>query len=622
MEHNCRVFISSTQEDLEDHRRCVIDTLRTAGYEPVCMEEWPAAGCTPLDICRKAIQSCTSFVVIVAWMIGNNPEGEQRSFVELEYEEALSFIPQERIFAFLHSRNAAWPRKYIDKDQERIERFRQKLENCHTRSHFKTPEDLANHVLAALSKATSTDKMKIQDSSIVILPFIDMSSNKDQEYFCDGMAEELINTLVKNDTLKVIARTSAFSYKNRAVNVRQISKELNVAYVLEGSVRKEGEKLRVTAQLIDATNDFHIWSDNYDRSAGDIFSIQDEITSAIVDRLAPHLINKSRSKQATYHPIKPEVYNLYLKGCYFRGKGRPGDLQKAFEYFKQAIQEEPNYALAYAAMALCYSLLPFYSQTSPKQVIPQAKQMAIRALQINESLSEAHEALGFTTTWYDWDWNRSEKHLLRACEINPGGDRCHLWYAYYLMLRHRHVEALEQIQIALALDPVSVVLNRDLGMIYYFAGKYDKAIDSLQYTIEMDPYIMYTHFFLGASYLAKSMHIEALKEFEQEEGVAGSSHTCAKTFSALTHIQMEHKEQAQIILNDLLAQSKDAYISPFHICCLYFGLQQNDEGFHWLNVAYETKDHWLHCLETTSVFKHVLTDPRYVILQKKLKFSE
>ena len=622
MEHNCRVFISSTQEDLEDHRRCVIDTLRTAGYEPVCMEDWPAAGCSPLDICRAAIQSCSSFVIIVAWMIGNNPEGEPRSFIELEYEEAISFIPREKILAFLHSRNAVWPRKYIDKDQERIESFRQKIENGHTRSHFKTPEDLASRVLAALSKATSKEKRTIQDSSIVVLPFIDMSSNKDQEYFCDGMAEELINALVKNENLKVIARTSAFSYKNRSVNVRQISKELNVAYVLEGSVRKQGEKLRVTAQLIDATNDFHIWSDSYDRSSGDIFSIQDEITSAIVNRLAPHLINKTVNKQVVYHSIKPDVYNLYLKGCYFRRKGRPGDVQRAFEYFNQAIQKEPNYALAYAAMALCYSLLPFYSQTSPKQIIPKAEQMAIRALQIDESVSEAHEALGFVTTWYDWDWKKAEKHILRACEINPGGDRCHLWYAYYLMLRHRYEEALKQIHIALEVDPVSVVLNRDLGMIYYFAGDYDKAIDSLQNTIEMDPYIMYTHFFLGASYLAKSKYEEALKEFKQEDMIAGSSHTCAKALSAVTHIQMKHKKDAQVILNNLLEESEKTYISPFQISCLCFGLQQNDEGFHWLNVAYEAKDHWLHFIGTIPIFEHVLKDPRYIILQKKLHISE
>lgn len=460
-----------------------------------------------------------------------------------------------------------------------------------------------------------------EPASIAVLPFVDMSPEGDREYFCDGIAEELINALTHLKGLRVIARTSAFSYKGRNLNVRHIGEELNVGTILAGSVRWAGDRLRVTAQLIDARRDCHLWSERYDRPMGDVFSIQDDISSAIVDRLKPTLVDQGKTRVARRRPTDLDAYHLYLKGCYFRGKGTPGALQNAFEYLKQAIQKDPNYALAYTGLALSYSLLPFYSPSSPRQVIPPAREMVSKALQIDEMLCEAHGALAFIKTWYDWDWQGAEREIHRAIELNPGCDRVHLWYAYYLMLRGRYDEARREMHLALALDPVSVVLNRDLGMVSYFAHDYDRAIETLQRTIEMDPSIMYAHAHLGAAYMRQSMYEEALVEFRKEKEVARGSHTWADTLDGIVRAEMGRPEETRKILDHLLERSRQEYVSPFHLACLYLELEEDDAGFHWLDTAYEGQDHWLCFLRTIPVFDRVRNDSRCIELIRRMNLA-
>jgi serine/threonine protein kinase/Flp pilus assembly protein TadD len=460
-----------------------------------------------------------------------------------------------------------------------------------------------------------------ESASIAVLPFADMSPDGDREYFCDGMAEELINALTQIKGLRVIARTSAFSYKGKNLSIRHIGRELNVETILEGSVRWAGDRLRVMAQLIDAKRDHHLWSERYDRPAGDIFSIQDDITSAIVERLKPTLIEQESARSSGRRPVDLDAYHLYLKGCYFRAKGTPGSLAKAFEYFGQAAAKDPNCALAYVGLALSYSLLPMYNASAPAQNIAKAKEMISRALEIDETLPDAHGALGFIKTWYDWDWVGAERELRRAIEINPGSDRVRLWHAHYLMFQGRYDDARREVCQALSLDPISVVLNRELGMVSYFARDYDQAIDALHKTLEMDSSIMYAHSHLGAAYLSKSMYDEALCEFQKEEELAKGAHTWAATLDAITRVQMGRDAEARGTLDRLLERSKRQYVSPFHLGSIFLSLGQDDVGFRWLNTAYDGQDPWLCFLKALPVYDRIAADPRCTELLRKMKLE-
>ncbi|MBN1506401.1 MAG: protein kinase [Sedimentisphaerales bacterium] len=460
-----------------------------------------------------------------------------------------------------------------------------------------------------------------ETASIAVLPFVDLSPNRDQEYFCDGIAEELINALTRIPNLRVIARTSAFSYKGRNISVRQIGRELNVSTILEGSVRWADDRLRVTAQLIDVKHDCHLWSERYDRPRGDIFCIQDDITSAIVNRLKLTLADQEKARSVGGRPANLDAYHLYLLGCYFRSKGTPGTVHKAFEYFQQAIEHDPNYALPYVGLALSYSLLPFYSLSPPMQTVPKAREMVAKALQIDPMLPDAHGALGFIKTWYEWDWAGAQREIRLAIELNPGCDRLHLWYAYCLMLQGRCEEARRQVCEALDMDPISVLLNRELGLISYFAGDYDRAVDTLRKTLEMDPSIMYAHAHLAVAYMGKGMYEESLREIQKEREIARGSHTWAETLDGVVRAQMGQRQGAREALDRLLERSRREYISPFHLACIYFTLEQDDEGFEWLSRAYHGQDLWLCFLRALPRFDCIRTDARCIELLRKTNFA-
>jgi serine/threonine-protein kinase len=459
-------------------------------------------------------------------------------------------------------------------------------------------------------------------SSIAVLPFADMSPEKDQEYFCDGMAEELITALTQIKDLRVIARTSAFSYKGKDVKARDIGSQLNVATILEGSVRKADNRLRVTVQLVDTKGGHHLWSERYDRDMGDVFAIQDEITLAIVDKLRPKLLGEQEAKLTKRQPVDIEAYNLYLKGLFFWNKRGEMNLKKAIEYFEQAIEKDPNYAPAYAGLASSYSHLPIYSPLPSKQAVRKARELALKALEIDKTLPEAHAALGFINMWYDWDWAGAERAFKRAIELNPGYALAHKWYSDTFMFRARFDEALKEREQALELDPVSVLINKDLGTGYYFAGQFDRAIDALKRAIEMDPSRMHTHLQLGEVYLAKSMYEEALMEFQKEREVSGGAHAWAEMYTGWTYVEMGKADEAQKVLDKLLERSKTEYVSPFTLACFHFVLGRNDEGFKWLNKAYEERDLHLGWLKIEPLFDSVRSDPRYTALLKKMNLDK
>jgi serine/threonine-protein kinase len=459
-------------------------------------------------------------------------------------------------------------------------------------------------------------------SSIAVLPFTDMSPDKDQEYFCDGMAEELINALTQIKDLRVIARTSAFSYKGKDVNIRDIGSQLNVATILEGSVRKADNRLRITAQLVDTKGGHHLWSERYDRDMGDVFAVQDEITLAIVDKLKPKLLGQEKTRLAKRQTVDLEVYNLYLKGLFFWNKRGELNLKKAIDYFEQAIEKDADYALAYAGLASSYSLLPLYSSLPLKEYVQKGKEAALTALQIDETLPEAHASLGFIKTWHDWDWEEGEREFKRAIELNPGYASAYQWYSENLMFRGRFNEAFKKMEKALELDPVSVVINKDLGTLCFYAGRFDRAIEMSKKTIEMDPSIMYAHLHIGAAYVGKSMYEEALIEFQKEREISKGLHAWSEAWAALTYMQMGEPDEAQKVLDNLLEDSEQRNISPFILACLHFVLGNNDEGFKLSDKAFKEHDPWLCWLKVSPLLDCIRSDPRYTALLKKMNLEK
>ena len=482
----------------------------------------------------------------------------------------------------------------------------------------------AEEVLSALSKIeigefreARTGEIKWQNS-IAVMPFADLSQQKDQEYFCDGMAEELINSLTKIKDLRVVARTSAFSFKGKETDIREIGKKLNVNTILEGSVRKAGNRLRITAQLINVADGYHLWSERYDRDIEDVFAIQDEISLAIVDNLRLRLLKNEKANLLKRYTDNLEAYQLYLKGRYFWNKRFEIGLKKGLEYFQQAIERDPGYTLAYSGLTDCYNLLSWYGDFPQRESYQKAKEAALKALEIDDMLSEAHASMAFNKMLYEWDWESAEKEFKRAIELNPKYSTAHHWYAFYLFFRVRFDEAIAEMEKALELDPFSLIINCDFGWVLYYARQYDQSIEALQKTLEMDPNFVSAHSFLGRVYLQKSMYKEALSEFQKEKDPSRGWMQNVETLIGIAHMRMNKKKMAQQILDDMIERTKQEYVSPYHIALLCTTLGENDFGFEWLDKAYKERDHWLLYLNAEPMFDSVRDDSRFTKLLKKI----
>jgi TolB-like protein len=375
-------------------------------------------------------------------------------------------------------------------------------------------EDIATTERVVSERKPEAEEPKWKNS-IAVLPFVDLSPEKDQEYFCDGMAEELINALTKIERLQVASRTSSFQFKDKGHDIHDIGKKLKVKTVLEGSLRKAGKRLRITAQLVNVDDGYHIWSEKYDREMEDIFAIQDEISLAIIDKLKLKLLKEEKAKLIKRYTDNLEAYDLYLKGRYFWNRRYEGGLQKGLEYFNQTIKKDPSYAPAYAGIADSLSILGLFAWLPPKEAFPKAKATALKAIEIDDMLAEAYTSLGWITMLYEWDWTTAEKALKRALEIDPDYAIGQLWYALYFGYLGRLEEATAEIIKALRLEPLSLLINVNLGCILYFKRLYDEAIEQCLKTLEMDPNYLLSYWFLGAGYIGKKMWKEAISAFEK-----------------------------------------------------------------------------------------------------------
>ena len=462
-----------------------------------------------------------------------------------------------------------------------------------------------------------TEERKWQNS-IAVLPFVDLSPEKDQEYFCDGMAEELINALTKIVKLQVASRTSSFQFKEKGYDIHDVGKKLKVKTVLEGSIRKAGNHLRITAQLVNIDDGYHLWSEKFDRKMEDIFAIQDEISLAIVDKLKLKLLKEEKEKLIMRYTDDMEAYDLYLKGRYFWNRRYKGGLQKGLEYFNQTIKKDPSYAPAYAGIADSLSILGLFGWLPPKEAFPKAKATALKAIEIDDMLAEAYSSLGWINMLYDWNWTAAEKAFKRALEIDPDYAIGQLWYALYLLYMGRFEEGTSTIMKALEIEPLSLLINGNLGATFYFKKEYDKAIEQLLKTLEMDPNYLLSYWFLSGGYAGKGMWKEAIAAIEKAVALSEESPFFIG-YLGWGYAISGKKAKARRTLNQLEELSKEKYVSPYYRALVYLGLGEKDRFFGYLEKAYEAREPLLvTTMKAAPYFDSVRSDPKFKALLKKM----
>lgn len=466
-----------------------------------------------------------------------------------------------------------------------------------------------------------TPASKKQAPSIAVMPFIDMSPQKDQEYFCDGIAEELINALTHIKELRVVARTSAFAFKGKNLDVREIGKMLNVNTVLEGSIRKAGNRLRITAQLISVEDGYHIWSERFDREMADIFAVQDEISLAVVDGIKVNLVAGEKTALQKHHTEDPEAYNLYLKGLHFVSKPSEDAIRKALNFFREAIDKDPNFPLAYAGEANVFMSLGVLDLAPSADTWSRARAALRKALELDGSLAEALAVEAGLSFWHDWNWEASEMNFKRTLTLNPGNATTHAQYAWFCISRKRFDEAIQEIKLAQNLDPLMPLFYAFSAGIHWSAGRYAEAIREFHKGTELEPNIGLAYFHGGVAYTQSGALDEALEAFQKAREL-GVSPGWAEANIALVYMAKGEAEKARGILADMLEQKKKAHVSSVAIAWVAGAMGDLDLAFALFDKAYEERD-------TLMPFIHIYTnlmapgiqnDPRFGILLRKMKF--
>lgn len=454
------------------------------------------------------------------------------------------------------------------------------------------------------------------DQSIAVLPFVDMSPAKDQEYFSDGMSEELLNSLAKIQGLKVISRTSSFSFKGKNLDVRTIGDKLGVGNILEGSIRKSGNTIRITAQLIEVSKGTHLWSETYDREMKDVFAIQDEISKMIVDILKIKLSGKQTNHLAGSFTKNPEAHEDYLKGRYHWNKRTDEDIKKAIGYFEDAIRKDSNYAAAYSGLADTYVTLYDYELMSFEESTPKAKDAAQRALKINQNLAEAHNSLAHIDL-HEWKWKSAEEGFQRAIALDPSYILAHHWYALCLTAIGKTNEAVTQMEKARELDPLSTRINADLGMAYLSAGRHDEAIAQEEKTLQLNPKSSGARWIRGMAYQQKKMYEQAIKDYRSALELSPGN---PNYLAALGHVYASsgNTTAAHNILDTLFVGNKKEPVSPFFFALVYAGLNDKEKALEWLQQAYIEKSGSVRYLKMEPRLQNLRNETRYVALMQKI----
>jgi TolB-like protein/DNA-binding winged helix-turn-helix (wHTH) protein/Flp pilus assembly protein TadD len=426
--------------------------------------------------------------------------------------------------------------------------------------------------------------------SLAVLPLENLSGDSSQEYFADGMTDELIATLGQISALRVISRTSVMPYKRARKPLPEIARELNVDALVEGTVLRAGSQVRITAQLIQARDDKHLWSDSYDGDLRDTLTLQNTVARAIAQQIRITLNPQEQATLKQRKVVDPEAYEAYLKGRYFWNKRTGDDLQKAVEYFNRAIERDPAYAQAFSGLADTYALLGDweYGVLASREALPRAKAAAVKALQLDSTLSEAHTSLAFCLDAFDWDLKSAEAEFRRGIELNPGYATAHHWYAWHLSLSGRNNDAIAELRIAQNLDPLSLIINADLAELLLIAHLTDESIQQSRKTIEMDANFPLAHNQLGVAYLQAQRHDEAVSELQKAVQLSAGSPTCTANLARAFALSGRRHEAVQL-LGDLKKSSNTSYSNASEVAVVYAALGDRDQAMVWLEKAVEER---------------------------------
>jgi TolB-like protein/DNA-binding winged helix-turn-helix (wHTH) protein/lipoprotein NlpI len=460
-------------------------------------------------------------------------------------------------------------------------------------------------------------------TSLIVLPLENLSGDKEQDYFADGMTDELIANLAKIRSLRVISRSTAMAYKGTRKPLSEIARELNVDAVVEGTVLRAGNRVRITAELVRVSTDRHLWAETYESQLGDVLGLQNRVSSAIVDEIRINLTPEERNRLAKTPAVSPEAYENYLKGRYYWNKRSDEGLTKAIGYYEQATRKDPQYALAYAGLADSYGIIgaTIFGSMPAREAAPKAKAAALRALEIDPTLAEAANSLATVKFNYDWDWAGAADGFKRAIELNPAYPTAYQRYSLYLVAMGRFQESFDQITKARALDPLSISINTSLGWRLYLARQYDRSIEQLRNTLEMDPTYELPHLLLGRAYQQKGDFARAIPEFQKAVEL---SHNTPLMVSALARANAlsGNREQGEKLLVELMAKSKREYVSPFYIAMINAGLGRTAQALDWLEKAFDDRSNGLVFLKVDPELDSLRTNARFLELQRKLNYPE
>src|SRR5688572_31502766 len=458
-------------------------------------------------------------------------------------------------------------------------------------------------------------KAMMPPDRVAVLPFTNISMDPADEYFADGMTEEMTSSVSKMKGLRVIARTSVMRYKGTHKPIAEIGRELNVGSVLEGSVRKAGDKIRINVQFVDTLNEEPQWTREYDREFRDVFAIQSDIARHVAEALREHVLG-GEVRRATG---SPEAYINYLRGRQLWNKRTEESLKKSIDFFEEALKHDINYAQAYTGLADTYATLAFLDFMAPHEAYPKAKEAASRALALDAKLAEAHTSLGLIRFQYDWDWNGSEAEFREAIRLNPNYAPAHHFFADYLKAMGRFDEALSEIKKAQELDALSLAINTGVGHVLYLSGQYDKAIEQYRRAVELDPSFMVTLVWLGRRYLGEAFFAEAIAELETAVRLSGES-TVALAMLGHGLASAGRRDEAMRILENLKVRSTSQYVPSYWIAVIYNGLKDREQTVAWMRKAFDERSSWLVWSNVEPRFAWLRDDPDFSSLMNAMKF--
>ena len=455
--------------------------------------------------------------------------------------------------------------------------------------------------------------------SLAVLPFLNLSSDPENEFFSDGLTEDIIARLSKIRALKVISRTSAMQYKKTSKNLRTIGQELRVGTLLEGSVRKAAGRVRISAQLIDASTDEHLWAETYDRELSDIFELQREVA----ERIAQALETKITTTEARHIAKKPtasmEAYQLYLRGRFFWNKRNEEGLKKSVDSFQQAIAIDPSYAEAYAGLADAFTQLAIFEFLPPTEAFPKARAAAEKAIALDSSVAEAHAALGLVRFQFDWDWTAAERELRAAIELNPNYAPGHHFYADFLKGLGRFEEAWREICQARELDPLSLAISSGVGHVLYLSRQYDRAIEAYRQTVELDPGYVQARLWFGRPFLQKGMYAEAVAELRRAVELSNGS-TISLAVLAHAYAAAGNRVEALGLLDTLQKRALERYVPSYWLAFVSVGLGDHDRAIEWMTKAFQEHSAWLAWANVEPRFDSLRQDPRFQALLRQVGF--